>query len=150
MVGIGQLVLSSPDSLAALRLVGALAIVLLGASLLRSSLAARSAERPVERAGRSDFLVGFVIVAAHPGFLLTWTGLASLLVSSDGVPYSPRWAIVAGAFVGIVAWFITLFAMVARFRTLLSQRWLERAVRGLALLVIALGLALAISAVAHW
>jgi hypothetical protein len=65
--------------------------------------------------------------------------LASLLVGADGVPYSPRWALVAGAFLGIVAWFMTLFALVARFRTLLSQRWLERAVRGLALLVITLG-----------
>ncbi len=146
VVGIGHLVLTNPDSLTALRLLGAVAIVLLGASLLRSSVAARSAEYPAERAGKSDFLVGFVIVAANPGFLLTWTGLASLLVGSDGVPYSPRWAIVAGAFLGIVAWFTTLVATVARFRTLLSQRWLERAVRGLALLVIALGLALAVSA----
>jgi threonine/homoserine/homoserine lactone efflux protein len=146
LVGIGQLLLANPDSLTALRLVGAVAIVLLGASLLRSSVA-RSAEGAVEQAGKSEFLVGFLIVAANPGFLLTWTGLASLLVGADGVPYSPRWALVAGACLGIVAWFMTLFALVARFRTLLSQRWLERAVRGLALLVIALGVALAVSAV---
>lgn len=145
LVGTGQLLLAHPGSLTALRVTGAVAIVLFGASLFRS---AASAPTGAPRgATKSDFLLGFVLVAANPAFLLTWTGLASLLVTSSGVPYSPRWAIVAGAFVGITAWFLVLFALVLRFRTLLSAGWLERIARGLALLVIGLGLALAVSAV---
>jgi threonine/homoserine/homoserine lactone efflux protein len=146
MLGIGQLVLAHPGSLAALQAFGALAIVGFGISLFRGAASMRSSHPAPAPSGKSAFVIGFVMVAANPGFLLTWTGLTSLLIGSDGVPYSPRWAVVLGAFVGIVAWFVALFRLVLRFRTRLTTRWLERAIRSLAALVIACGVALAISA----
>jgi threonine/homoserine/homoserine lactone efflux protein len=146
LIGMGQLVLAHPGSLAALKLLGAVAIVGFGISLFRGANAMQAASVAPEPGGKSAFLMGFVMVAANPGFLVTWMGLSSLLVGTDGAPYAPRWAVVLGAFVGIVAWFMVLHAFVLRFRTRLTARWLERAVTAMASLVIAFGVALAVSA----
>jgi len=146
VVGIGQIVLAHPQALNLVRVVGAVVIVAFGISLFRSAGRDATLGRAGRVAGKSDFAFGFVVVGANPAFLLTWTGFATLLVNAQGLPLLPAWAVVAGAFVGIVTWFAALFALVLRFRRLLSARWLERAIRVIGVLVIGLGAALAITA----
>jgi threonine/homoserine/homoserine lactone efflux protein len=116
-------------------LIGAAVLILIGASMLR----ARKSRAPDSSA---HAVLGFVIVATNPGFLVAWTGFAALLASFGRVGHVVPTAI--GAAFGIVAWFLTLFALVARFRERFTDRTLLIITRVLGVVVIGFGVALAI------
>jgi L-lysine exporter family protein LysE/ArgO len=150
VVGVGHLVLARPHLLTALRLAAAGVILAFAISLFRSASPERSdTVLPARRAG-AVFLFGFLAVAANPGFLATWTGFATLLVGPDGKTYSPAWAVIAGALLGILSWFAVLFALVVRFRRALSAGWLRAGTRIIAALLVVAAASLLFSGLRGW
>jgi len=131
LLGVQQLIAAYPRALIGLQIVSAIVLIVLGASMLRPR--ERKNEQP---ASSAHVLLGFVLVATNPGFLVAWTGFAALLASFHRVAYVG--AIVAGAVVGIVLWFATLYAIVARVRFTA----VDRAKRVLGVLVIGFALAI--------
>lgn len=132
LLGVQRVLNAAP--LRAIQLVGAVVLIAIGASMLRV--------RPVRPRSESSAhaVLGFVIVATNPGFLVAWTGFAALLASFGRAGHVlPT---VLGAIVGIVAWFATLFALVSRVRV--SERALAIATRVLGVVVIGFGIAIAI------
>jgi len=136
--------------LPALRVVGVVVLVSLAVSLLR----ARSAQPLPTSAGRAreatDFALGFFLVATNPSFPVAWMGSALFVA---GLPLSlrePTWTIVAGAFVGVVAWFTLLTRIVARAGSHLRPRALRVAVRALGIVALMLAAALAMTSAASF
>jgi len=131
LLGVQRLVSAYPRALFALQLLSALVLALLGASMLR-----RRAQLSEQPASNAHALLGFVIVASNPAFLVAWTAFAAMLA-----PVRPSVAgVVAGATLGIVLWFMTLFAIVAHVRERFAG--LDRVARVLG--VVLIGFALAI------
>jgi threonine/homoserine/homoserine lactone efflux protein len=121
----------------ALRLVqavGAVVLIALGALMLRAPRAARTESSPAHA------VVGFVIVATNPGFLIAWLGFAAAIASFGRV--API-ATALGAIAGIVLWFLTLYALVARFAV--REETLRRITRVLGVAVIGFGVAVAVT-----
>lgn len=129
LLGIQRVV--AGGALRAVSLVGAVVLVVLGALMLRPP---RPREGPSSPA---HAVVGFVIVATNPGFLVAWTGFAAALATFGRFAALPT---ALGAVVGIVAWFATLYALVTRFA--LRPETLARVTRALGVVVIGFGLAL--------
>ncbi len=109
LLGVQRLLAAAPRAMFGLQVVAAIVLLGLGASMLRSR-----AEKPEQPSSAAHVLLGFVLVATNPGFLVAWTGFAALLATFHRVAFV--FAIVAGATVGIVLWFLTLYAIVARVR----------------------------------
>jgi threonine/homoserine/homoserine lactone efflux protein len=131
LLGVQQLASAHPRWLFVLQLVSAIVLVALGASMLRPR--ARRSEQP---ASHAHVLLGFVIVATNPAFLVAWTAFAAMTA-----PLHLRVApVVLGGVVGIVLWFMTLFAIVARVRERFAI--VDKLARVLGVVVIGFGLAM--------
>lgn len=127
-----------------LRALGGGVVALLGVALLRAPERPRSeATAPAARA--SHVGVGFALVATSPTFLVAWSGSAVLVASLPSTLREPIWAIVVGAYVGVVAWFAILASALGRASARLRPERLRLVVRALGGVLVGLGLALAAS-----
>lgn len=137
LLGVERLLASAPWALLAVQAIGAVVLVLLGASMARARPAtARTGDSPAHA------VVGFVFVATNPGFLVVWAGFASMLASFGRVGHAVPTAL--GAVLGIVLWFLTLFAIVERARGRFSEGALSRVTRALGVVVIGFGVLVAL------
>lgn len=105
-------------------------------------LPATKGEKPAPDRAASSVVVGFALVALNPSFLVTWVASCALLraypsVASAATPaHAPFLSL--GAVVGVVGWFMTLDALIRRFRGGLATLH-QRLVRGLGWLLVAGG-----------
>lgn len=139
-----QRVLTIPGGapLTAIRVVGCVVLCGLGASMLRA--------RPLSprEPTHADVVLGFVLVATNPGFLVAWTGFAALL-ASHGLLHPHARSVMptaVGAVLGIVAWFVTLYALVGRLRERFTERVRVVITRVLGVAMIGFGIALVVRA----
>lgn len=135
--GLSGLIVRHPGLVLTLRFAGAGLLVALGVLLLRK-------RKPPATGGATSslrgFATGFLIVGTNPGFLATWSAVAAVLYSSGWLaPDRGRvpW-LASGAFVGVVVWFVGVAALAARHRERFDRRHIERGVRILAWVLIAM------------
>ena len=145
LVGIDQL----------LGLVGGIVLVLMAARALRASLAASPDEAPAVRAETSRLerpaaayasMVGLTMT--NPATILSFAALFASIGAGTGGPAGAA-AVVAGVFIGSVAWWAILTGFIAALRTRLTPRvvrWLNIAaaliIGAFGIVAIAIGLGL--------
>jgi threonine/homoserine/homoserine lactone efflux protein len=90
--------------------------------------------------GKAGLLVGFTVSALNPTLLVTWSVVVAAL-DARGVVLTPILALPFGvsAAAGIVAWNATLLAVLHRFAGHVPKRTVTRLVRGMGVLLVAVG-----------
>ncbi|MCC6899283.1 MAG: LysE family transporter [Polyangiaceae bacterium] len=141
--GVSGIVARHPQLELGMHFFGAALLLVLGALLLRRRRGPVRAE-----SGARGFVAGFVIVATNPGFVVTWSAVAAVVHASglpalggDRVPW-----LAAGAFAGIVLWFVLVAALAARHRERLTKNKIAKIVRGLGVVLLVLGALMTFSA----
>lgn len=140
--GLAALLDRHPELLTVTRVMGAVAMTGLGLYFVARKSKAEATHQEAKGAFLRGVSLGFGVTIINPSFIATWSAAASVLVSSGLLPaIHPRAALpfAAGAMVGIVAWFALLIALLQRFGGNLSKRGLDRLVRVVGALLIALG-----------
>ena len=141
--GLSRVLERYPAIAANSRGLGAAVLIALGGYFLaRKSKTDGDAQPPPERSGQKrSFMLGFTITALNPTLIVTWTAAATTLFSTGLVsPSAPALPFAIGVFGGIVAWFATLATLLHRYRSRLGPRALDRIVRVVGVLLVALGL----------
>jgi threonine/homoserine/homoserine lactone efflux protein len=90
--------------------------------------------------GKAGLLVGFAVSALNPTLLVTWSVVVAAL-DARGVVLTPILALPFGvsAAAGIVAWNATLLAVLHRFAGHVPKATVTRLVRGMGVLLVAVG-----------
>lgn len=129
--GLGWVLGASPRLEHGLRLGGSALAIVMG--LLMALLPAPREPGPPRERAASALLAGFLLVALNPSFLATWLASCAVLrahpsVASVVSPPQAPW-LGLGAALGVLGWFLTLGALLERFRERLAawQRGLGRA-----------------------
>jgi threonine/homoserine/homoserine lactone efflux protein len=145
--GLGETLPRYPLLIPITRAAGAALLVLLGLSLLRRKEEDPKAIEPAPQPRRA-LLLGFSLVALNPGFLMAWTGFAALLASTPLTLRGPTHAAAAGAgaFLGILGWFATLFVLVRSRATRIEPRAVHTLHRAVGVVLLGMGLWLAAGA----
>lgn len=97
---------------------------------------------------KRSFALGFLITAINPTLLVTWTAAVTGLNAtgllamdrSEALPFA------AAACIGIVAWFLTLLWLVAKWRSRLSLESMGRFIKGMGAALVGLGAWMAVRA----
>jgi threonine/homoserine/homoserine lactone efflux protein len=97
---------------------------------------------------KRSFALGFLITAINPTLLVTWTAAVTGLNAtgllamdrSEALPFA------VAACIGIVAWFLTLLWLVAKWRSRLSLESMGRVMKGMGATLVGLGAWMAIRA----
>lgn len=100
--------------------------------------------RPANAGNKRSFFLGFTITALNPTLIATWTFTVTTVFSFGIVQFDSTNALPfsLGAFFGIAAWFGTMLYLLGRFRSSFPRTALERLMRAMGVLLIALGLGL--------
>lgn len=120
------------------------ALVLIGVGLLLLTRKPNTAAAVSVRHG--DFALGFVLSAANPALLVSWTGAITTLhalgfvalTAADAIPFG------LGAALGLASWYLTVTVVVRRNQTLLTPARVERVLKILGIIVIAIGVVVAL------
>ena len=102
---------------------------------------------PDPRVGnKRSFFLGLTITALNPTLIATWTAAVAMLHSLDIVDFDAERALPfsLGVYAGICAWFALLLFLLARHKHRLEGATIDRAVRVMGLLLIALGVVFAL------
>jgi threonine/homoserine/homoserine lactone efflux protein len=140
-----------PMLLPASRAVGAVILLGLGLALLlrqpRDPAAAPAAQGRIKR----SIFFGFLITALNPTLIITWTAAVTALHGTGLLRLSQGQAVpfALAVSLGIVAWFATLLALVARFHDLWTPAGLNRFMRAMGGLLLAIGAWMATRALAN-
>jgi threonine/homoserine/homoserine lactone efflux protein len=96
-------------------------------------------------------LLGFVVTAANPTLLVTWSAAVTILHGATGMPAKAANSIpfALGVALGIAGWFATLLSLLHRNRARLSPALRERVIRVLGWFLIGLGVALLAGVLRH-
>lgn len=137
--GMSVLLARYPQALPWSRAAGALVLLGLGVAFARGTM---TSDRPPPASQGKSFFVGFGLTALNPTLLVTWTAATTTLYGTGLL--RPDQATVApfagGAAAGIVAWFAVLILLLRRHHGRLQPATIARIVRGVGILLIALGL----------
>jgi threonine/homoserine/homoserine lactone efflux protein len=121
---------------------GAVVLAALGVSFVRKQGDAPESKAPPRDTDLGSFFLGASICAMNPALIATWTAATTALYASDAVQVTGAHAtpFAAGCALGISGWFITLLALVRRYRGRFTPATLAKVVRviGAALLALAL------------
>lgn len=84
-----------------------------------------------EGAGAGSFTLGFLISTLNPSVIAVWTGATTTLFATGLVDFSPVLAIPfgLGAALGILSWYLVLFALIRRHKQRFTRDAIERAIR---------------------
>lgn len=123
--GLSTVLERHPMVLPATRIAGAALCLILGVILLRHKPKPPQ-ERPPEARDRGlkrSLAGGFLITAVNPTLIVSWTAALTALHATGLFILDPRRAIpfAVGVLGGIITWFITLLALVRRFKSRLSH-----------------------------
>jgi threonine/homoserine/homoserine lactone efflux protein len=135
----------------------AIALVALGVHFYRRRhQAAAPAPPPTNSGNKRNFFLGFAITMLNPTLIATWTFTVTTVYSLGLLTFEAQKALPfsLGAFSGIVGWFATLLYLLKRFRTVVTQTGLQRALKLVGVVLIVVGLCIGVAAtrpyVAHW
>ncbi len=139
-LGLGALAAVLVEHAAALRVVGGLLLLWLGASALRRVAATPAQGVEAARTSGGSSLVAafgstFALTLANPMTILSFAGIVAALAAPGG-GHAAGLSLVAGVFIGSVAWWLLLVGSVSAARRALPRaalRWIE-GVSGAALL----------------
>jgi threonine/homoserine/homoserine lactone efflux protein len=128
------------------QVVAAAALIFLGVRFLQRADATPihpDAAPPPDHA--RSFLLGFTLTALNPVLIAAWTAAVAALYSFDLVRFDARAALPfsLGVGSGIAAWFATLLGVLQRVRARASRVAITRAIRGMGLVLLLLGVGLA-------
>ena len=152
--GLSAMLARYPMVLPGSRAAGAAILLALGLVMLlrkvRGSAPAGSATSTPRTANgnKRSFALGFLITAINPTLLVTWTAAVTGLNAtgllamdrSEALPFA------AAACIGIVAWFLTLLWLVAKWRSRLSLESMGRFIKGMGAALVGLGAWMAVRA----
>ena len=135
----------------------AIALIALGVHFYRRRHQAAAPTPPPTRSGnKRNFFLGFVITVLNPTLIATWTFTVTTVYSLGLLTFESQKALPfsLGAFSGIVGWFATLLYLLKRFRTVVTQTGLQRALKLVGVVLIVIGLFIGVAAtrpyVAQW
>jgi threonine/homoserine/homoserine lactone efflux protein len=102
---------------------------------------------PVKGRKRKSFITGFMISIVNPTLIATWTAMITTLYGYHWFEYSTPHAIMFsfGVSLGIVSWFAVLLSLIHRHHHRFKQEWIRMILKGLGLLLVAIGLFTVIS-----
>ena len=139
-------VLAEGDWLASVsRILGAVVLVVFGARFWQlSGLDPASDSLAIRSRSRSDFAMGFVLIAMNPALLLFWSGVIASLDRFGVVRWEPRagLAFAFGSSTGMITWFAIVLYAISHGRKVLASESLARSVRVLAVCMITAGVGL--------
>jgi len=145
--GLSAVLARYPMVLPAARAAGGVILLALGLAML---LGRPPGARPeTGRKGRKrSFALGFLITAVNPTLILTWTAAVAALHSTGLLAMDRAGALPFAASVcaGIIAWFVTLLWLAGKWRDRVSLRSMARFMRGMGIVLVALGGGLALRA----
>lgn len=132
--------------------VAAAILIGLGVSFARYKGAKDTTETNKNDGAWSSFFLGFTITALNPTLIVTWTGATTFLFASKLVSLEPAASIPfsLGALFGISSWFALLTWLLRRYAGRFDQNKLDRSVRIVGALILALGLWFAVRAVRYF
>jgi threonine/homoserine/homoserine lactone efflux protein len=142
-----------PILLPASRLFGCVLLIGLGCYFVfRKRKDERKSREDPERRGYQNILFGLTMTAVNPTLLVTWTAAVSAAHSTgllrvhaiDAFPFA------GGVAMGIVSWFVTLLWLLSRFRSKVNATTIDRVIRGVGILLMVIGTALAIRVILKW
>lgn len=155
--GFGAVLESYPWIEEGARFAAAIALVALGVHFYRRRQQAAAPTPPPTNAGnKRNFVLGFVITLLNPTLIATWTFTVTTVYSLGLLTFEAEKALPfsLGAFSGIVGWFATLLYLLKRFRAVVTQNGLQRALKLIGLVLIVVGLGIGVAAtrpyVAQW
>ena len=141
--GLSTILATYPVILPVSRLVGAGLLLALGlAMILRRVQGAVPAPPPVPGRGRKRSLaLGFLVTAVNPTLIVTWSAAVAALHATGLVDMERAAALpFAGSVAaGIIAWFLTLLWLVARWRSRMSLGAMARFMRLMGAALVAAG-----------
>ncbi len=140
--GLSTVLASYPRVLPASRAVGACLLLGLGlAMLLTRASGPKPPDQPRRRGRKRSFALGFLITAVNPTLIVTWTAAVGALHATGLLAMDRAGALPFAAAVcaGIIAWFVTLLWLVARWRSRVSPEALGRLRRAMGVTLIAVG-----------
>lgn len=145
--GLNRLLERYPAIVAQTRGVGAVVIFSLGLAFLLKKT--KQGEEIEERSGRGgSFLLGVTITALNPTLIVTWSAAVTTLYSTGYIAPGDAGSAVAfaaSACVGIVCWFASLLLLLNRFKGRFTRQSLDKLVRAVGCVLIALSLWFAVS-----
>lgn len=108
----------------------------------RKDLGANAVAKPSRANRAGQFCLGLTISALNPTFLLTWSATATMLYSFANLTFHipEGLAFAASVVVGTAAWFGLLLALMRRFRNHFSLFMLQRLIRGIGMVLIAVAI----------
>lgn len=155
--GFGAVLASYPWVEKVSRFAAAIALIALGVHFYRRRHQAAAPAPPRNNAGnKRNFVLGFVITLLNPTLIATWTFTVTTVYSLGLLTFEAQKALPfsLGAFSGIVGWFATLLYLLKRFRTVVTQRGLQRALKLVGVVLIVVGFGIGVAAmrpyVAQW
>jgi len=130
------------------RAAAALILAVLGVLFVGKRQRPEGTAPPPENHGASVVL-GFTITALNPTLIATWTAAVTTLFSTGLVSFAPRlaWPFASAAIVGICAWFGLLLALLRLARRKFCQATLDRVIRAMGVLLLALSVWFAVELV---
>lgn len=140
--GLSTVLASYPVILPASRLVCALILLALGLVMALRRVQGAPAPRATPSRGRKRSLaLGFLVTAVNPTLIVTWSAAVAALHASGLVVMDQKAALpfAGAAALGIIAWFLTLLGLVARWRTRLSLVTMSRFMKIMGAALVAVG-----------
>jgi threonine/homoserine/homoserine lactone efflux protein len=135
----------------------AVALIALGVHFYRRRHQAAAPTPPPSNSGnKRNFMLGFAITLLNPTLIATWTFTVTTVYSLGLVTFEADKALPfsLGAFSGIVCWFGTLLYLLKRFRKVVTQSGLQRALKLVGVVLIVVGFCIGVAAtrpyVAQW
>lgn len=144
LMGADELMDLKPGLSSVARSLGGVLLIVLGLIfLIRRTPPTRhrsSATEPQPRL-RDEFRLGLTLVALNPAIPFNWLALITIAISFGLDPGRSPFAFALGVGLGVVAWFAVLLRLISAWRERLHVGMLVRVQQGIAVLLIAAGLA---------
>jgi threonine/homoserine/homoserine lactone efflux protein len=151
--GLTAALMKFPVLLPASRLFGCTLLIALGVYFVfRKRTDDKKSPDAPDRVGYRNLLFGLSMTAVNPTLLVTWTAAVSAAHSTgllrvhamDAFPFA------SGVAAGIVGWFATLLWLLSHFRSKVNASTLDRAIRGMGVVLVVVGAALAVRVIVKW
>jgi threonine/homoserine/homoserine lactone efflux protein len=140
--GLTTMLTRFPMILPVSRMMGALILIALGVYFVARKESVTKDAGKDDKTKASSILSGFTLTLLNPTLLATWAGAVTAIQSTGVVRTHPidAFPFAIGVAVGIVLWFNVLTSLVMRLRGKITTRTMDRVVRGMGVVLVAIGL----------